>query len=89
MAYGMFAAGEDTRARAAGLILPLLVMHGADDKLTDPAGSIAVYSAAASADKTLKLWPGLRHEIFNEPESPEVIEYVIAWLDARAGGATP
>lgn len=89
MAYGMFAAGEDTRARAAGLTMPLLVMHGADDKLTDPAGSIAVYSAAASADKTLKLWPGLRHEIFNEPESPEVIEYVIAWLDARTSGTTP
>src|SRR5215204_5380758 len=83
MAYGMFTAGEETRARASGLTLPLLVMHGADDNLTDPAGSIAVYSSAASADKTLKLLPGLRHEIFNEPEGPEVIADVIAWLDAR------
>ncbi len=88
MAYGMFAAGEDTRARASGLTMPLLVMHGTDDKLTDPAGSIAVYGAATSADKTLKLLPGLRHEIFNEPEGPEVIADVIAWLDARASGAT-
>ena len=88
MAYGMFTAGEETRARATGLTLPLLIMHGADDRLTDPAGSIAVYGAAASADKTLKLWPGLRHEIFNEPEGPEVIAYVIAWLNARASGAS-
>ena len=41
-------AGEDTRARASSLTLPMLVMHGTDDKLTDPAGSIAVYSAASA-----------------------------------------
>jgi lysophospholipase len=83
MAYGMFTAGEETRARASRLTLPLLVLHGADDKLTDPAGSIAVYRAAASADKTLKLLPSLRHEIFNEPEGPEVIAGVVGWLDGR------
>lgn len=83
MAYGMFIAGEDTRARAAALTLPLLVMHGADDRLTDPAGSVAVFEAAQSPDKTLTLWPGLRHEIFNEPEGPEVIAASVAWLDAR------
>lgn len=87
MAYGIFAAGEETRARAAALTLPLLVLHGADDTLTDPAGSIAVYRAAASADKTLKLLPGLLHEIFNEPEGPAVIAEVVSWLDARAAGA--
>ncbi len=85
MAYGMFAAGEETRARAGALSLPLLVMHGADDQLTDPAGSVAVYEAAASTDKTITLWPGLRHEIFNEPEGPEVIAAVVAWLAARTG----
>lgn len=83
MAYGMFAAGEDARTRASSLALPLLVMHGADDTLTDPAGSVAVYEAARGPDKTLTLWPGLRHEIFNEPEGPEVIAAVVAWLDAR------
>ena len=86
MAFGMFIAGEDTRARASSLTLPMLVMHGTDDKLTDPAGSVAVYSAASSADKTLKLLPGLRHEVFNEPEGPEVIADVVAWLDARVCG---
>jgi hypothetical protein len=42
-----------------------------------------VIDRAASTDKTLKIWPGLRHEIFNEPEGPEVIEYMVGWLNAR------
>ena len=28
-------------------------------------------------------WPGLSHEIFNEPERAEVTEALLAWLDAR------
>lgn len=89
LAYAMLTAGEETRARAGELTLPLLVMHGADDHLTDPAGSVAVYEAAASQDKALSIWPGLRHELFNEPEGPEVLAEVLAWLDARAPAGIP
>ncbi len=64
-------------------MLPLLIMHGADDTLTSPQGSIVLYERARSADKTLKLWEGCRHEIFNEPEKDDVIATTIAWLDAH------
>ncbi len=36
-----------------------------------------------STDKELEIWPGLRHEIFNEIERQEVFDRVGAWLDAR------
>jgi alpha-beta hydrolase superfamily lysophospholipase len=31
-----------------------------------------------------RTYPGLRHELHNEPEGPQVIDEVIAWLRERA-----
>ncbi len=83
----MLLASLDARARAETLTLPLLVMHGADDTLTNSAGSQFLHDHACSADKTLKLWPGLRHEIFNEPQRGDVIAFMLTWIDARVPGA--
>ena len=77
------AASRKALEEAPGIELPLLVMHGGDDKLTMPAGSRELYDKAGSTDKTLRLYPGLYHEIFNEPEKLEVIGEMLDWLDAR------
>jgi alpha-beta hydrolase superfamily lysophospholipase len=82
-------AAADTRIHLHRLRLPLLVLHGADDKLTNPEGSRMLYEQASSEDKTLKLWPGCRHEILNEPEQYEVMAYLVEWLDQRVQKATP
>ncbi|MHB8377904.1 MAG: alpha/beta hydrolase [Dehalococcoidia bacterium] len=63
--------------------LPLLIMHGTADALTEPEGSRELYGRARSADKTLKLYDGLYHEILNEPERAQVIGDIAGWLDAR------
>jgi alpha-beta hydrolase superfamily lysophospholipase len=82
-AVAMLRAGRDALDRARELTLPLLAMHGRADRLTSPRGSRILVERASSPDKTLDLWPGLRHEIFNEPEAAEVLAVVIAWIDAR------
>lgn len=69
--------------RLPALTLPLLIMHGAEDRLTPPNGSRLVNELASSEDKILRLYEGLRHEILNEPEGPEIIAEIVAWLDAR------
>ena len=81
MAYEMLKAAADARQHMASLMLPLLIMHGAEDKLTDPCGSVQLFEQARSSDKTLKLWPGCRHELYNEPEKYEVIDFALDWLD--------
>ncbi|MFC1667616.1 serine aminopeptidase domain-containing protein, partial [Candidatus Omnitrophota bacterium] len=43
----------------------------------------ALYDAVGSEDKTLKLYEGLYHEIFNEPEHPKVMADIEAWLDTH------
>ena len=83
LAHEILRAGADARARLDQLTLPLLAMHGTDDRLTNPAGSRLLVERARSSDKTLKLWPGHRHEIFNEPGRAAVIACVTDWLDAR------
>jgi len=60
--------------------LPVLIMHGTADHLADPRGSELLYERAGSKDKTLKLYDGFYHEIFNEPEHKQVMADVEAWL---------
>jgi acylglycerol lipase len=60
--------------------LPILVMHGAADRLSDPKGSEMFYQGASSADKTLKVYEGYYHEIFNEPGREQVLADVESWL---------
>jgi len=62
--------------------LPLLIMHGTDDKLGYPRGS-EEFAAHVQQDCTLKLWDGLHHEIHNEPEKTEVLQYTLDWVEAQ------
>ncbi|MDQ3539729.1 MAG: lysophospholipase [Chloroflexota bacterium] len=84
-AAAMLRAGEDARRKLDRIRLPLLAMHGANDTLTFPSGTRALYERASSADKTLKLWPGMKHEIFNEPDRREVVTSTLDWIDTRIG----
>jgi alpha-beta hydrolase superfamily lysophospholipase len=68
-------------ARLPSLTLPLLVMHGEKDKLTNPEGSKLVDKLAGSTDKTLIIYPELFHEIFNEPEQDQVLTDLTTWLE--------
>lgn len=63
--------------------IPVLCLHGSEDKLADPAGSQYVYDHVSSVDKTIHLFDGLYHEIFNEYEKDKVFAFVSDWLDAH------
>ena len=65
------------------LNLPILIMHATADRLSNPEGSTMLYELVNSRDKTLKLYEGLYHEIFNEPEHRQVLAYMETWLAAR------
>ena len=71
------------QAEAHKITLPLLVMHGEADSMTAAEGSKLLNSKVRSEDKTLKLYPKLYHEIFNEPEQEEVLGDLLAWLEQR------
>jgi alpha-beta hydrolase superfamily lysophospholipase len=86
MGYELLRASRAAQRQMQRLTLPLLIMHGADDRFVSPFGSQRLYQVARSADKTLKLWPNCRHEIFNERDSPAIIAFTTAWIAARVTG---
>lgn len=65
------------------LSVPLLILHGTDDKICPLAGSVTVHQAVSSPDKTLRRYPGLYHEVFNEPERDQILTDLISWLNQR------
>ena len=83
LGLGILEVVEQLQSAAHLFELPLLLMHGSADKLCAPEGSDAFYRSASSADKTIKHYEGLFHEIFNEPEREQVIGDLAAWLRAR------
>ncbi|MCX8123696.1 MAG: lysophospholipase [Spirochaetes bacterium] len=60
---------------------PCLILHGGNDQIVTPEASKTFYESIASHDKTLKIYPGLFHEILNEPTKDMVIADITHWLD--------
>jgi alpha-beta hydrolase superfamily lysophospholipase len=75
--------GETMPGRAPALTAPLLVVHGSDDRLIPVAGSRRLVECVGSTDVQLKVYPGLYHEVFNEPERDQVLDDVVSWITAR------
>ena len=72
-------------ARSPELTVPLLVMIGTADDLVPPEGGRMVHHRASSADKTLRIYDGFFHEIFNEPAAARErpLGDLAAWLTER------
>lgn len=64
------------------ITVPLLIMHGTGDQITSHKASEA-FANQVSGDVTLKLWDGLYHEIHNEAERQEVLDYAMAWINQK------
>jgi alpha-beta hydrolase superfamily lysophospholipase len=65
------------------LTAPLLVVHGSDDRLVPVDGSRRLVECVGSTDVELKVYPGLYHEVFNEPERAQVLGDVVSWISQR------
>ena len=75
--------GETMPQRAPALTAPLLVVHGSDDRLIPLDGSRRLVESVGSTDVELKVYPGLYHEVFNEPERDQVLGDVVSWILER------
>ncbi len=85
LAAEMLQAMQRISGQAARITLPILIVQGSADKLVDPAGAKILYDAVCSPDKEIKIYDGLYHEVFNEPEHDRVFRDIEAWLEAHLG----
>ena len=83
IARGMILAAESFPARLPSLTIPVLLLHGTEDRLADVSGSRMIAAHAGSEDLTLKTYDGLFHEVFNEPEQEKVLDDLVDWLRPR------
>ena len=70
-------------AAVPGLAVPVYLFHGEADRLTDPAGSREIYELWGGPDRTLRLWPGSRHETLNDLDREAVAAELLEWMLAR------
>ena len=68
-------------ASARELRLPTLILHGTADTLVPLAATRPVYQAFGTRDRIVKLYDGLYHEVFNEPERERVTADLFRWLE--------
>jgi caffeoylshikimate esterase len=67
--------------------LPLFILHGEADTVTDPSVSKALYEKASSSDKKLELYKDAQHALIEgEPDETivQILGDIISWLDEHS-----
>jgi alpha-beta hydrolase superfamily lysophospholipase len=81
LAAEVLMAMAETRAQAAQFRLPLLILHGAEDTIVRPAGSVHFLERVSSSDKEHRTYTGAFHNLFIEPNRAEVFGDIVQWLE--------
>jgi alpha-beta hydrolase superfamily lysophospholipase len=76
-------ADEQLHDEFPSFTLPLLILHGTADKVTEYRGSEFFHETAGSQDKTLKLYEGHYHDLLADLGKEDVMADIKAWIDAR------
>jgi acylglycerol lipase len=79
----LLAAMQRFPAQAPTLAVPVLVMHGTDDRLVPLRFTQPVHERLDPAERTIRYYDGLYHELFNEPERAQVFADLEDWLERQ------
>ena len=71
--------------RLPEITIPVQIMHGASDLIVPADAYKAVVNGVSSDDVMARLWPGLYHEIYNEPTDGAVVGALVDWIRPRLG----
>jgi alpha-beta hydrolase superfamily lysophospholipase len=73
-------------ANAKHLKMPVLLLHGEKDAICNPESSKLLMKELTVEDKTLKMYPNLLHEVFNEAIGMSIVDEVGEWISERSKG---
>ncbi len=81
-------AGDPDQLSAVSSSLPVLIVSGEDDPLSGKGELVRLlatrYRSAGLSDVELEVYPGARHEVFNEINRDEITARVVDWLRRHA-----
>ncbi|KAF7819878.1 caffeoylshikimate esterase-like [Senna tora] len=86
-ALELLKATQEIEQRLEEVSLPLLIMHGEADIITDPSASKALYEKARVKDKKFCLYKNAYHDLLEgEPDETifHVLNDIITWLDEHS-----
>lgn len=75
-------AGRWALEHAADFPLPLLLMHGTEDRLTSWEAS-REFARRLGKKVTWRSWEGWYHELHNEPERRRIVRLMTTWINGR------
>jgi alpha-beta hydrolase superfamily lysophospholipase len=86
--FGVHKAGNWALEHAKELKVPLLLMHGGDDRVT------SIHASKQFAEHTKlftnwREWPGFKHELHNETGREEVFAVIRDWIEGQIAGKHP
>lgn len=85
LAISIMDQGEWAIKNSSKCLVPLLIMHGANDPICSPSASKEFASGVKSVSVQTNFFAGLFHEIHNEPEKEEVFNTVLGWVKTQTG----
>ncbi len=65
------------------ITVPVLLLHGGDDRVVNEECSHIIYNSISSSDKEIVIFPGLYHEILNSSQKEAVMKRIGEWLDTH------
>jgi acylglycerol lipase len=77
----MMGASDYSLSHASELLIPALFVHGSDDKICSPKGSMEFADKTGMAE--LKIWNGGWHELHNEPFKQDVFDFILNWINKK------
>jgi acylglycerol lipase len=77
-------ADQRLRQEFGSITVPLLIIHGTEDRAAKPDGSKFFHAHAGSADRELKLYEGSYHDPLNDTGREQVLDDVAAWILQRS-----
>lgn len=72
--------------RGAEVRVPLLIVHGDADPICPADGSRDFAAEVRTPGSELRRYPGLRHEVLNEPEGGQVLDDIASWIEKQVPG---
>jgi alpha-beta hydrolase superfamily lysophospholipase len=78
--FSYLKAKKDTLRRAKEFRIPVLLLLPMADQVINPEGTEVLWRALEAPEKKIIRYPGLYHELFNEPEKERVFGDLRTWL---------
>lgn len=69
--------------------VPVLFLMGSADQVTSLAAAVEFFAKLRSRDKHFKIFDGMFHSLFDDPEKDDVFTFLLQWLEARFPVSSP